>query len=133
MYETALWAAIWWADKLRQGRPGYGIGEKQAEDALALAAALLLPKVQSETIEDQLQDFENLLAKRFDSELRDPGYVDLYRDYDTPPMILACMDESGIARSWDIKLPCKTGMKISKTNVMLKDGYGAHYLQVYPD
>lgn len=122
---------MWWADKLRQGRPGAGIGEKEAEDAMAFAASMFHRVIPGAT-EEQISKFESLLAERFDSELSKSGLLELYRDYHTPPMIRETMTLAGIHHSWDIKFPCKTGMKIGKTTVTLKDGYGAHYERVFP-
>lgn len=130
-HETALWAAMWWAEQLRIGRPGSGLGERQAEEAMGLIG-VLVQTTHPEPTKEQLAKFEEVLTRHFDEELRTKGKVDLYRDYDTPPMILEAMDIVGIDRMWDRKFPHKTGMKISRGSVMLKAGYGVHYQEVYP-
>lgn len=130
MYDTALWAAMWWTDKLRSGLPGAGSGSTELMMAMALLDEVLpIPK---DIDESKLCYFETSLSVEFNDVLNEKGYLDLYRDYDTPKIIADCMDKAGIPFVMDRKFPCKTGMRISRTNIMLKDGYGAQYQQVFP-
>jgi hypothetical protein len=132
MRETALWAAMWWADRLRSGRPGAGIGEAQAEIAMGLVGLLREWSGYKPPSKELIQRFEDLLAAKLDVALGG-GNVSLYRDYDTPPMVSEAMAEAGIERAWDSNFPCKTGMRINSRQVLLKNGYGAEYEQVFPE
>jgi hypothetical protein len=131
MFDTAIWAAMWWADKLRTPVAGKGIGEKEAEESINLVHLFAMGTIDPPT-EEQVQRFEDFLAKAIDKLLREEGHIDFYRDYNTPPLIRECFVKAAIPLVWDMRFPHKTGMRINQSQVVLKDGYGAPYTQVFP-
>lgn len=131
MRDSALWAAMWWADQLRRGQVGRGAGDATFEKSVQTATELLggLPPLEGESI----RMFEILLSQKIDSLLNDVPEVHIYREYDVPDLLQNAMAHAKVPNAAALRFPNKTGMIITAKGVDLKEGYGANYRRVFPE
>ena len=122
----AIAAAMWWADQLRNGAK-LDNGDDSPNGGIFVALALLgRPSIS----EEQVQQFQEELAKRVDAQLQQSSYgVTLDCDYHPDHMLAESADAAGIRSNIGV-LPVKTTMHVRKGEVTVSCGYGASYVTV---
>jgi hypothetical protein len=122
-------AAKWWADKLRNVRPGnFDMGEKGDAGFFAMMLGSMLA-MNTQSSGETIDLFEERLAEAIKEQVETRGSMTLSVDYGPDYILGSIAQETGVSTNG---FPWKTTMWIEKNKVSVSAGYAAPSETIFP-